>query len=355
MTKIRWRQWKAINREMELFDPELIDKPQIVVANKVDLPEGRELAKLLGKKLPKAYRPLHDDLGGNHRGCAATGLCDRPQTRRSEATKRDRHVTQLEHKKPILKRARRVVVKIGSQILSSQDGIEEARLRGLVRQLAELHEGKRQVVVVSSGAVAAGMTQLGWKERPKTIPEKQALAAVGQIKLMALYERIFSKFDKSVAQVLLTADDLANRQRYINAKHTFQMLLESSIIPIVNENDTVAVEEMKFGDNDHLSALVATLLEADLLVILSDVEGVYDKDPRAHDDAQLIPLIGAGARLAPGDRRRKRQCSRAPAASPPSLAPPKRLPRRASRRSSPAACKAACWRKCSTPKNRSAH
>jgi glutamate 5-kinase len=201
-------------------------------------------------------------------------------------------VTQLEHKKPILTRARRVVVKIGSQILSSKDGIEEGRLRGLVRQLAELQGDKRQVVVVSSGAVAAGMTQLGWKERPKTIPEKQALAAVGQIKLMALYERTFAKFDKNVAQVLLTADDLANRQRYINAKHTFQMLLGSSIIPIVNENDTVAVDEMKFGDNDHLSALVATLLEADLLVILSDVEGVYDKDPRVHDDAQLIPLIG---------------------------------------------------------------
>lgn len=200
-------------------------------------------------------------------------------------------MTQLEHKQPILARARRVVVKIGSQILSSKDGIEEARLRGLVRQLAELQSGKRQVVVVSSGAVAAGMTQLGWTERPKTIPEKQALAAVGQIKLMALYERSFARFDKKVAQVLLTADDLANRQRYINAKHTFHMLLDAAIIPIVNENDTVAVEEMKFGDNDHLSALVATLLEADLLVILSDVEGVYDKDPRAHDDAQLLSLI----------------------------------------------------------------
>ncbi len=200
-------------------------------------------------------------------------------------------MTQLEHKKPILKRARRVVVKIGSQILSSSDGIEEARLRGLVRELAELHEQKKEIVVVSSGAVAAGMMQLGRKERPKSIPEKQALAAVGQIKLMALYERAFSKFGKSVAQVLLTADDLANRQRYINAKHTFQVLLESAIIPIVNENDTVAVDEMKFGDNDHLSALVATLLEADILVILSDVDGVYDQDPRAHEDAQLIPLI----------------------------------------------------------------
>src|SRR5688500_17870179 len=135
------------------------------------------------------------------------------------------------------------------------------------------------------------MMRLGRKERPKTIPEKQALAAVGQIKLMALYERHFSKFDKSVAQVLLTHADLANRQRYINAKHTFQTLLESSIVPIVNENDTVAVEEMKFGDNDHLSALVATLLAADLLVILSDVQGVYDRDPRAYANAQLIPFI----------------------------------------------------------------
>jgi glutamate 5-kinase len=114
---------------------------------------------------------------------------------------------------------------------------------------------------------------------------------VGQIKLMALYERYFSRFEKNVAQVLLTHEDLANRQRYLNAKHTFQMLLEASIIPIVNENDTVAVEEMKFGDNDQLSALVATLLEADLLVILSDVHGVYDRDPRVHADAQRIPLI----------------------------------------------------------------
>jgi glutamate 5-kinase len=200
-------------------------------------------------------------------------------------------VTPLEHKRQILRRVRRVVIKIGSQILSSTEGIEESRLRALVRELAALHDQKKEIVVVSSGAVAAGMTRLGRKERPKTIPEKQALAAVGQIKLMALYERHFSKFDKSVAQVLLTHADLANRQRYINAKHTFQTLLELSIVPIVNENDTVAVEEMKFGDNDHLSALVATLLDADLLVILSDVEGVYDRDPRVFNDARLIPFI----------------------------------------------------------------
>jgi glutamate 5-kinase len=200
-------------------------------------------------------------------------------------------VTQLDHKKQILRRARRIVVKIGSQIVSSMQGIEEGRVERLVRDIAELHNQGKEPVVVSSGAVAAGMTRLGRKERPRTIPEKQALAAVGQIKLMALYERFFSRFEKSVAQVLLTHEDLANRQRYINAKHTFQMLLESGIIPVVNENDTVAVEEMKFGDNDHLSALVATLLGADLLVILSDVEGVYDRDPRVHKDARLIPLV----------------------------------------------------------------
>jgi len=198
---------------------------------------------------------------------------------------------QQDHKTTILRRARRIVVKIGSQILSSSRGIEEARLNALVFELAALHSEGKEIVVVSSGAVAAGMTQLGRTERPQSIPEKQALAAVGQVRLMALYERAFTKFDKSIAQVLLTHEDLANRQRYLNAKHTFQMLLASSIISIVNENDTVAVDEMKFGDNDHLSALVATLLEADLLVILSDVEGVYDRDPRLNSDAVLIPLI----------------------------------------------------------------
>ena len=188
-------------------------------------------------------------------------------------------------------RVRRVVVKIGSQILSSAQGIEEPRLRALVLELAALHDRKKEIVVVSSGAVAGGMRGVAGRERPKTIPEKHALAAVGQIKLMALYEHHFSKFGKCVAQVLLSHADLANRQRYINAQHTFQMLLEASIVPIVNENDTVAVEEMQFGDNDHLSALVATLLGADLLVILSDVEGVYDRDPRLFHDARLIPLI----------------------------------------------------------------
>ncbi|MBI2985488.1 MAG: glutamate 5-kinase [Deltaproteobacteria bacterium] len=200
-------------------------------------------------------------------------------------------MSQRDYKKRILRRARRVVVKIGSQILSSPRGIEEGRIKELVRDLAALHDQGKELVVVSSGAVAAGMTRLGIHQRPKTVPQKQALAAVGQIKLMALYERYFARFNKSVAQVLLTHEDLANRQRYLNAKHTLQALMESSIIPVVNENDTVAVEEIKFGDNDHLSALVATLVETDLLVILSDVDGIFDRDPRAHEEAQLISLI----------------------------------------------------------------
>lgn len=200
-------------------------------------------------------------------------------------------MSQRDYKRRILGSARRVVVKVGSQILSSAQGIEEARIKGLVRDLAALHDLGKELVVVSSGAVAAGMTRLGIHQRPKTVPQKQALAAVGQIKLMALYERYFSRFNKSVAQVLLTHEDLADRRRYLNAKHTMQTLLESSIIPVVNENDTVAVEEIKFGDNDHLCSLVATLLEADLLVILSDVDGIFDRDPRLDGKAKLILLI----------------------------------------------------------------
>ena len=146
-------------------------------------------------------------------------------------------------------------------------------------------------MLVTAGAVAAGMNRLGMKDWPKTIPAKQAAAAVGQIALMALYEEYFSTQGVHVAQVLLTHDDLAHRRRYLNAKHTIGTLLEAGVLPIVNENDTVAVEEIQFGDNDNLSALVAVLAEADLLVILSDVAGLYDQDPRVHAGARLIPLV----------------------------------------------------------------
>ena len=201
---------------------------------------------------------------------------------------------QLAHKAQILGRARRVVVKVGSSILSSADGVRSERVAHLASELATLRSAGKEVVLVTSGAVAAGMSRLGMRERPKTIPAKQAAAAVGQIALMALYEKYFSVHDLRVAQVLLTHDDLANRRRYLNAKHTMLTLLEAKVIPIVNENDTVAVEEIQFGDNDNLSALVAVLIEADLLVILSDVEGLYDRDPRTNSDARLIALVKKG-------------------------------------------------------------
>src|SRR5215510_464111 len=202
---------------------------------------------------------------------------------------------QLTHKAQILGRARRVVVKVGSSILSRADGVRSERVAHLAGELAMLRSAGKEVVLVTSGAVAAGMSRLGMKERPKTIPAKQAAAAVGQIALMALYEKYFSVHDLRVAQVLLTHDDLANRRRYLNAKHTMLTLLEAEVIPIVNENDTVAVEEIQFGDNDNLSALVAVLIEADLLVILSDIEGLYDRDPRTKGDARLIALVEKGA------------------------------------------------------------
>jgi glutamate 5-kinase len=200
-------------------------------------------------------------------------------------------VTQQSYKAQILRRARRVVVKVGSSNVSTSDGIRHESIACLARDLSALQATSKEVVLVTSGAVASGMSRLGMKERPKTIPAKQAAAAVGQIALMALYEECFSAHQVRVAQILLTHDDLANRRRYLNAKHTLLTLLEARVLPIVNENDTVAVEEIQFGDNDNLSALVAVLIEADVLIILSDVEGLYNKDPRTYHDAYLIPLV----------------------------------------------------------------
>jgi glutamate 5-kinase len=200
-------------------------------------------------------------------------------------------MSQLEHKKRILARCRRVVVKIGSSVLSSDKGLHRERIQDLVTQMAALAHGGKELAIVTSGAVAAGVSRLDLPGKPRTIPEKQAAAAVGQIHLMALYEHYFSAAGLHVAQVLLTRQDLADRQRYLNAKHTFRTLLQYRVVPIVNENDTVAVEEIRFGDNDELSQMVATLLEAQLLVILSDVQGVFEEDPRDNAEAPLIPLL----------------------------------------------------------------
>ena len=196
---------------------------------------------------------------------------------------------QLTHKTCILERTRRIVVKVGSSVLSDGDGVYAPRVRQLATTLSTLRQ--TEVVLVTSGAVAAGMGVLNMKQRPRTIPAKQAAAAIGQITLMALYEECFSQHALRVAQILLTHDDLANRRRYLNAKHTLLTLIESGAVPIVNENDTVAVEEIQFGDNDNLSAQVAVLVEADLLIILSDVAGLYETDPRVDRHAKRIALV----------------------------------------------------------------
>lgn len=186
---------------------------------------------------------------------------------------------------------KRVVIKVGSGVISNAAGLEIDRVAAISEDVCRLLKGGLEVVVVSSGAIAAGKGQLGIVGRPQTIPQKQAAAAIGQTRMMREYRETFQQHNYNVAQVLLTRDDLSNRRRYLNARNTVMTLLEYGVTPIVNENDTVVVEEIRFGDNDNLSALVAGLVEADLLVILSDVDGFYDRDPSVDPQARLIPLV----------------------------------------------------------------
>lgn len=192
----------------------------------------------------------------------------------------------------VIKDVKRVVIKIGSRILTADDGdLNRAWIAALVMEVESLRKSGLEIVIVSSGAVAAGRTLLGINDRPRTIPHKQAAAAVGQPRLMREYEEAFSASGSRVAQILLTREDLADRQRFLNARTTIDTLLEFGIVPIINENDTVAVEEIKFGDNDNLSALVTNLVDAGLLIIMTDIDGFYDADPRMNPEANLIPLV----------------------------------------------------------------
>jgi glutamate 5-kinase len=176
---------------------------------------------------------------------------------------------------------KRLVIKIGSNILASADkGLNTKRLKTIISDISSIIDGGYEIVIVSSGAIAAGLKKLGLKGKPQDIRLQQAAAAIGQSSLMWAYEHIFGRFDKKVAQVLLTRDDIANRLRYINAKNTLFTLMAYGVIPLINENDPIAVDEIKFGDNDMLAALAASLVEADMLVILSDVNGLYSKDPK---------------------------------------------------------------------------
>ncbi len=196
------------------------------------------------------------------------------------------------NRKEILKDVRRVVLKVGSRVLTAKGRtLSQPVFDRLAKEVSAAKKLGFEMVVVSSGAIASGMSRLGLEEKPKTMPQKQACAAIGQSALMWNYERAFSFYGEKVAQILLTRDDLSHRRRYLNARNTLFTLLEFGVIPVINENDSVVVEEIKFGDNDNLSALVTNLVNADLLVILSDIDGLYDRDPRVHKNARLIPLV----------------------------------------------------------------
>ncbi len=187
---------------------------------------------------------------------------------------------------------RTIVVKVGSRVLCDEgNALNEAHIGHLAGEISALHDQGLSVVLVTSGAVAVGMGVLGLSRRPAELADKQACAAVGQIRLMQRYADLFQARGKTAAQILLSGDDFRDRARRNNIRHTLRTLLAKGVIPIVNENDTVATEEIKVGDNDKLSADVAQFLEADLLVLLSDEEGLYDKNPKAHADARRIQVV----------------------------------------------------------------
>ena len=192
----------------------------------------------------------------------------------------------------LLKTARRVVVKVGSAVLTaSQGGLDLEHIQGFSDSLSRILRDGYELVLVSSGAIAAGTKKIGLRRKPSSIPEKQAAAAVGQARLMWVYERSFSRNGLKVAQILLTREDLSTRHRFLNARNTLWTLIRWHILPIINENDSVVIEEIQFGDNDCLSALVTNLIQADLLVILTDIDGLFDADPKVHPEAKRIPLI----------------------------------------------------------------
>lgn len=197
--------------------------------------------------------------------------------------------------KSLLFDAKVIVVKVGSSLVTNDgNGLDKVAITAWAAQISALVQQGRQVILVSSGAVAEGMQRLGWKKRPTAVNELQAAAAVGQMGLVQMYESCFSQHQLHTAQVLLTHDDLADRKRYLNARSTLRTLLDLKVIPIINENDTVVTDEIRFGDNDTLASLVANLIEADTLVILTDQQGLYSADPRKDIEAKFIRHATAG-------------------------------------------------------------
>ena len=192
----------------------------------------------------------------------------------------------------LLQKKNRIVVKVGSSTLTHETGkLNYHRIERLAMEIADLANQGKEMVLVSSGAVSAGMGPLGLSTRPKTIREKQAVAAVGQGVLMHTYEKMFREYGQNVGQVLLTRMDAQDRKKFMNSRNTLLTMLQMGVIPIINENDVVAIDEFKIGDNDTLSAMVSNFIEADLLIILSDVDGLYTANPQTHPEARIIPVV----------------------------------------------------------------
>jgi glutamate 5-kinase len=211
--------------------------------------------------------------------------------KKKEVSKMALRQERLQIRKSLFDHVRRAVVKVGSGVLTLDQGLHTKVIRRLAREISMIMDQGCQVILVSSGAIASGMKKMDMAERPLDIPHKQATAAVGQPRLMLEYEKSFAHYQKKAAQILLSRDDLCNRKRYLNARNTINVLLDWKIVPIINENDTVVVEELKFGDNDNLSAMITHLMEAQVLINLTDIDGFYDKDPGRHKDATLIRLV----------------------------------------------------------------
>ena len=194
-------------------------------------------------------------------------------------------------RKEILKHAKRILIKIGSGVLTGENGLDLAIIENIVDEIAAFTKQGYQFVVVSSGAIASGRHRMGFKHKLQSLPEKQAAAAIGQGRLMRVYSNAFGKHELIVAQMLLTMSDLTERTRFLNTRNTLNMLLEWGVIPIINENDTVAVEELKFGDNDNLASMMANIMEANILINLTNTDGLYDGNPKDKKKSKLIPLV----------------------------------------------------------------
>ncbi|MCP4681691.1 MAG: glutamate 5-kinase [Desulfobacterales bacterium] len=202
-------------------------------------------------------------------------------------------MSQLQNisRKELLKPVKKIIVKVGSGVLTGENGLNTAVIDDLTSDICTLRENGLEIILVSSGAIASGLRKIGVSKRPQSISQQQAVAAIGQSSLMMAYENAFGRYGQKVAQILLTRDDLNHRRRYLNARNTIFTLLSWKIIPIINENDTVVVDELKFGDNDNLSAMVTNLTESQLLINLTNIDGLFDKDPTIHKDAELIRLV----------------------------------------------------------------